>query len=155
MPEDVRYEDQLHEAARPGSGGTNPGVGGSHGAAEDGTSGYRGAAEANVEDNVSGNPDKTSYSATSGEAATTTNPTVYRDPGVDPAANLEIIEQNGGAAPDGGPRGEPMHGQTDSPGHIDPAQKQLDTEGPAPIPTVDPTVDASEAYRPTGSLRSL
>lgn len=155
MPEDVRYEDQLNEAPRPGSGGVTPGVGGSQGAAEDGISGYRGAAEANVEDNVSGNADKTSYSGTALEGSSTSNPTQYRDPGTDPAANLEIIENNGGSAPDGGPRGEPIHGQTDSPGHIDPAQKQTDTEGPAPIPTVDPTVDVFEPYRPTGSNRTL
>lgn len=155
MPEDVRYEDQLHEAPRPGSGGTTPGVGGSQGAAEDGISGYRGAAEANVEDVVSGNPDKASYSSTPNESASSTNPSQYRDPGVDPAARLEILENNDSGAPDGGPRGEPIHGHTDSPGHIDPAQKQLDTEGPAPIPTVDPTVDANEPYRPIGSLRSL
>lgn len=155
MPEDTRYEDQLGEAPRPGSGGTSPGVGGSQGAAADGISGYRGAAEANVEDEVSGNPDKTSYSGTAQESGTTTNPTQYRDPAVDPAARLEQLEKTEDRAPDGGAPGEPIHGQTDSPGHMDPAQKQTDTEGPAPIPTVDPTVGVSEPYRPTGANRTL
>jgi len=160
MPDDARYEDRLGENARPGGGGTTPGVGGSHGAAEDGVSGYRGAAEANVMDDVSGNPDKTTYTGTPVESATTTNPTVYRDPSVDPAARIEQMDKQseipgGGTAPDGGPDFEPIQGQTDSPGTIDPAQKMTDTKGVAPVPTVDPTVGVGSMGDPTSSNRML
>ena len=160
MPDDARYEDQLGENKRSGTGGTTPGVGGSHGAADDGISGYRGAAEANVMDDVSGNPDKKTYSGTDVESDSTTNPTLYRDPSVDPAAKIEAADRQsdivgGGTAPDGGPDFEPIQGQTDSPGTIDPAQKQTDTKGPAPIPTVDPTVGMGNPIDPTGSNRML
>lgn len=152
MPEDVRYEDQRGESMGPGSGGISPDVGGSHGAASDGTSGYRGAAEANSEDGVSGNLDKTSYSATSEGSGSTSDPTLYRDPSVDPAAKIERGES---VAPDGGSVTEPIHGETDSPGRIDPAQKMTDTKGVAPIPTVDPTVGMGSPIDPTGSNRML
>lgn len=153
MPEDVRYEDQLGETSRPGSGGTAPGVGGSHGAASDGISGYRGAAEANAEDNVSGNPDKTTYSGTSEGSGSPSNPTLYRDPAVDPTASIEQGER--ATAPDGGSVTEPIHGKTDSPGHIDPAQKMTDTEGVAPLPTIDPTVGFGSPIDPVSSNRML
>ena len=161
---------------RPGSGGTATNTGGSHGAARDGDSGYDQAGTSNAFNDVSGNPDKTSYSGTDVGAASPDNPTVYRDPSVDPAAKIEAAElrELGAAArtqavdPTGNSPAEkvPPHGEGERPTgqrgrsdpqnhEVDPAQAETDVNGTPPIPTIDPTVGTAGFMDPTGAIRTL
>lgn len=161
---------------RPGPGGISPGTGGSHGAATDGDSGYDQAGTSNAFNDVSGNPDKTSYSGTVEGAASPSNPTVYRDPSVDPAAKIEAAELRDIAAsahtqavePMGNTPAEkvPPHGAGEIPtgerGHsdtqnreIDPAQAETDVNGTPPIVTLDPTVGTAGFLDPTGAKQML
>ncbi len=146
---------------RPGSGGTTPGVGGSHGAASDGISGYRGAGDSNAWNVVSGNPDKTSYSGTAADAASPGNPTVYRDPSMDPAARIEAAElrevdaaaRTQAVDPAGNDPVERLSGAPHP--SVDPAQHETSPSGTPPVPTLDPTVGTSGFMDPDGAKRAL